>query len=106
MAYSFTEPIDDSSDESFDDDDPPKPPPPMMVPMADILNAVNDNNACLEFGDEALKMVATCSIQTVCIFVFCPFSVGIDSRCQILTSKIDPRTERVKYIHNNWRPIT
>ena len=29
---------------------------------------------------------------------FNPFSAETDFRCQILTSKVDPRTERVKYL--------
>ena len=31
---------------------------------------------------------------------------GIDFRRQILTSKVDPGTERVKHIYNGSRPIT
>ena len=68
MAYSFTEPPnldqseseDESHDVSCDSSNPP-----MMVPMADVLNHVADNNAHLDFGKESLKMVAVKDIQKV-----------------------------------------
>ncbi len=66
MAYSFTEPQsepDVSSD--FTGDDPVKKTPPFMVPMADILNHIAKNNAHLDFGKDALKMVAVKPIATV-----------------------------------------
>ncbi|XP_028400614.1 N-lysine methyltransferase SETD6-like [Dendronephthya gigantea] len=53
MAYSFT----DSDDVDAK---------PAMVPMADILNHVSDNNAHLEFGDEFLSMVTTQAIRKGC----------------------------------------
>lgn len=52
MAYSFTD----------NDDVDAKP---AMVPMADILNHVSDNNAHLEFGDEFLSMVTTQQVGKV-----------------------------------------
>ena len=36
---------------------------------------------------------------------FNPFSTGADFRCQILTSKVDPRNERVKYLWWPWSDI-
>ncbi|XP_012942376.1 N-lysine methyltransferase setd6 [Aplysia californica] len=75
MAYSFTEPAhkdkdsvdnggqskDGEEDEEEEDseEEEPRVMPPMMVPMADMLNHVTDNNAKLTFGKEALKMVTT-----------------------------------------------
>ena len=38
---------------------------PMMVPMADILNHVADNNAHLDFGKDSLKMTAVKPIKLV-----------------------------------------
>ena len=52
MAYSFT----DSDDVDAK---------PAMVPMADILNHVSDNNAHLEFSDEFLSMVTTQEVEKV-----------------------------------------
>ena len=52
MAYSFT----DSDDVDAK---------PAMVPMADILNHVSDNNAHLEFGDDFLSMVTTQPVRKV-----------------------------------------
>ena len=52
MAYSFTD--NDNVDAK-----------PAMVPMADILNHVSDNNARLEFGDEFLSMVTTQRVKKV-----------------------------------------
>ena len=71
MAYSFTEPIKTSdksrdTDESDDDDDEEEVrSAPMMVPMADILNHIANNNAKLTFEKDALKMVATKNIKKV-----------------------------------------
>ncbi|XP_033095988.1 N-lysine methyltransferase setd6-like [Anneissia japonica] len=55
MSYSFTEPSNDVDDDSVS-------PPPIMVPMADMLNHVSMNNACLKFGKESLQMVTTQAI--------------------------------------------
>ena len=52
MAYSFTD--SDSVDAK-----------PAMVPMADILNHISDNNAHLEFGEEFLSMVTTQRVHKV-----------------------------------------
>ena len=70
MAYSFTEqkssPDDDDDDDSEDDDeDENNDAAPAMVPMADILNHISNNNAHLEFGAQTLTMVATQDIPKV-----------------------------------------
>ena len=76
MAYSFTEPVPDDDDDDDDSDSDAsrdaaaaaaqrRSNPPMMVPMADILNHVADNNAHLDFGPESLKMVAIKDIKKV-----------------------------------------
>ena len=72
MAYSFTEhkssPDDDDDDDSEDDDDDEdenNDAAPAMVPMADILNHISNNNAHLEFGAQTLTMVATQDIPKV-----------------------------------------
>ena len=75
MAYSFTEPVPDDDDDDDDSDSDAsrdaaaaaqrRANPPMMVPMADILNHVADNNAHLDFGPESLKMVAIKDIKKV-----------------------------------------
>jgi SET domain-containing protein 6 len=61
MAYSFTD--SDSVDAK-----------PAMVPMADILNHISDNNAHLEFGEEFLSMVTTQRVHKV--------DMRISSACQ------------------------
>ena len=71
MAYSFTEPVTNNdqsdSDESESSDAAARDSnPPMMVPMADMLNHVADNNAHLDFGADSLKMVAIKNIAKVC----------------------------------------
>ncbi|KAJ7377315.1 N-lysine methyltransferase setd6 [Desmophyllum pertusum] len=65
MAYSFTEQksSNEDDDEDDDDDDDGDDPAPAMVPMADILNHISNNNAHLEFGAETLTMVATQDIH-------------------------------------------
>ena len=70
MAYSFTEnsPNKDASNDDGDDDDDDDenaPAAPAMVPMADILNHISNNNAHLEFGNESLSMVAIHNISKV-----------------------------------------
>ena len=45
--------------------DPPPVTVPMMVPVADILNHIADNNAKLQFDVDNLKMVATKKIKAV-----------------------------------------
>ena len=61
MAYCFTD--NDNVDAK-----------PAMVPMADILNHVSDNNAHLEFGEEFLSMVTTQAVEKVTqISRFCFF---------------------------------
>ncbi|KAK7495545.1 hypothetical protein BaRGS_00013243, partial [Batillaria attramentaria] len=74
MAYSFTEPRgpgakqsgkdqgDAGKDEEEDGDDAGTS-PPMMVPLADILNHVANNNASLNFDVDALRMVTTKDIK-------------------------------------------
>ena len=67
MAYSFTEPEkeDDEDSDIEEEEDDSERRGPMMVPMADILNHVAKNNAHLDFGKEALKMIATRPIKKV-----------------------------------------
>jgi len=72
MAYSFTEPSTDISradSESSTLSVEPKP-PPLMVPLADILNHVANNNAHLDFGVKGLKMIATKPIDEVGIHFY------------------------------------
>ncbi|WAR03817.1 SETD6-like protein [Mya arenaria] len=57
MAYSFTEPL------GLEEGEESAKTMPMMVPLADILNHVANNNAHLKFEKNALKMVATCNIK-------------------------------------------
>lgn len=59
----------EDSDEEEDELESEKS-PPMMVPMADILNHVANNNAHLDFGKESLKMVAVRDIAKVCLMGF------------------------------------
>jgi hypothetical protein len=65
MAYSFTD--SDKVDAK-----------PAMVPMADILNHVSDNNANLEFGEEFLSMVTTQTVAKVSggFFLYSNFQVA------------------------------
>ncbi|CAG5116399.1 unnamed protein product, partial [Candidula unifasciata] len=66
MAYSFTEPQGGNQggdDDDSEDEEGPVTSAPMMVPVADILNHVTNNNAKLTFGKEALKMVTTRAIK-------------------------------------------
>jgi len=63
MAYSFTENSSDEDDDS--DSENAALTGPTMVPMADILNHISNNNAHLEFGDEKLTMVAVQDISKV-----------------------------------------
>ncbi|KAM8750479.1 N-lysine methyltransferase setd6 [Acanthopagrus schlegelii] len=64
MAYSFQEPQEDEDDEEEEEEDEDKAPsPPMMVPMADMLNHVSNNNANLEFTPDSLKMVCVRPIR-------------------------------------------
>lgn len=60
MAYSFTEHAQQEEEEEDDGKTAP-----VMVPMADILNHIAKNNACLKFEKEAFKMVATKPIKKV-----------------------------------------
>ena len=62
MAYSFTE---HKSSHNDDDEQEDSDAGPAMVPMADILNHISNNNAHLEFGAETLTMVAIQDIQNV-----------------------------------------
>lgn len=64
MAYSFTEQK-SATDNVDDDDDETNDAAPAMVPMADILNHITNNNAHLEFGAKTLSMVATQNIFKV-----------------------------------------
>ncbi|KAL4240291.1 N-lysine methyltransferase setd6 [Mactra antiquata] len=63
MSYSFTENSSNDNTDEIDDGEEVKKAPPMMVPMADILNHVAKNNACLNFEKESLKMVAVEDIK-------------------------------------------
>ena len=63
MAYSFTE---HAQQEEEDDEDDGKT-APVMVPMADILNHIAKNNACLKFEKKAFKMVTTKPIKKVMV---------------------------------------
>lgn len=66
MAYSFTEQVSCKDDDDDDDDEvKSNDSAPAMVPMADILNHISNNNAHLEFGAESLTMVATQDIHKV-----------------------------------------
>ena len=67
MAYSFSEPTTDSrrTDSESSTDSVVHKGPPMMVPVADILNHVANNNARLDFGVKNLRMVATRPIAEV-----------------------------------------
>ena len=69
MSYSFTEPlaIYDNNDEVLSDSESTDTPQsfPIMVPVADILNHIANNNAHLDFGIESLKVVATKDILSV-----------------------------------------
>lgn len=92
MAYSFTEQVSSKDDDDIDDDDDNdddhndnnevkhNDSAPVMVPMADILNHISNNNAHLEFGAESLTMVATQDIHKV------------KSRVSILEQKLFSRT--------------
>ena len=68
MSYSFAERMNDTSraDIEICADSEECKGAPMMVPIADILNHVADNNAKLIFGIDSLKMVATRPINEVC----------------------------------------
>ena len=90
MAYSFTEQgssnvdggddnndgDDDDGDDDDDDDDVKNDAVPVMVPMADILNHISNNNAHLEFGAKSLTMVATQDIRKVRFT--CPVAVSAE----------------------------
>lgn len=65
MAYSFTEPLPEETGDSDCEDEVVPVPTPMMVPMADALNHIAKNNAHLDFGVDALQMVATQDITAV-----------------------------------------
>ena len=71
MAYSFTEQCpnndDNNTDGDDDDDDDDNAATPAMVPMADILNHISNNNAHLEYSAETLTMVAT---QDICKVIY------------------------------------
>ena len=86
MAYSFTEQkpaTDNDDDDDYDDDDDDdvtNDAAPAMVPMADILNHITNNNAHLEFGAKTLSMVATQNIfkvQCLILDVSDLFKVGL-----------------------------
>ena len=87
MAYSFTEQDpskdDDDEDDNDDDDDDDNnkvksdDSAPAMVPMADILNHISNNNAHLQFGAESLTMVATQHIHKVKIKGQCKFPKAV-----------------------------
>ena len=65
MAYSFTESKNTESQEDDISEGGDDKSGPMMVPMADILNHVADNNAHLSFEEDSLKIVATKPIKKV-----------------------------------------
>ena len=64
MAYSFTE---QCADDDSNRDNDAAATAPAMVPMADILNHISNNNAHLEFGTETMTMVAT---QDICKVIY------------------------------------
>ena len=72
MAYSFTEKTssNSSNDGDDDDDDDNSTAAPAMVPMADILNHISNNNAHLEFGTDSLAMVAVQDISKVMLHFY------------------------------------
>ncbi|XP_076469350.1 N-lysine methyltransferase setd6-like [Babylonia areolata] len=63
MAYSFYEKKDEEEEENSDDEEEESKRLPMMVPLADILNHVANNNAALTFEVDALHMKAVCDIK-------------------------------------------
>ena len=79
MAYSFTEQKPATDNDDDDDDDDTNDAAPAMVPMADILNHITNNNAHLEFGAKTLSMVATQNIFKVqCLILdISLFKVGL-----------------------------
>ena len=52
---------------------------PAMVPMADILNHVSNNNAQLEFGEDCLSMVTTQAIEKVNTIIIIPQQISFRS---------------------------
>lgn len=66
MAYSFTEPPkDDDSDDFGEEDEKEEKSTIYMVPMADMLNHIANNNAHLSFKPDCLEMIATKDIKKV-----------------------------------------
>lgn len=66
MAYSFTEPPkDDDSDDFGEEDEEEEKSTIYMVPMADMLNHIANNNAHLSFKPDCLEMIATKDIKKV-----------------------------------------
>lgn len=66
MAYSFTEPPKDDDSEDFGDEEEEEEKSTIyMVPMADMLNHIANNNAHLSFKPDCLEMVATKDIKKV-----------------------------------------
>jgi len=103
MAYSFTEPTKDTlrADSESSSDSVECKVPPMMVPVADVLNHVTENNAKLIFGIDSLKMVATRPIDEVFTLWICKI---IKQLCQyillmLLQSKLLTLQGITKLIH-------
>lgn len=66
MAYSFTEPPKDDDSEDFGEEEEEEEKSTIyMVPMADMLNHIANNNAHLSFKPDCLEMVATKDIKKV-----------------------------------------
>lgn len=67
MAYSFTEPPKDDDSDDFGEDEEEEKSTIYMVPMADMLNHIANNNAHLSFKPDCLEMIATKDIKKVYI---------------------------------------
>lgn len=66
MAYSFTEPPKDDDSEDFGEEEEEEEKSTIyMVPMADMLNHIANNNAHLSFKPDCLEMIATKDIKKV-----------------------------------------
>lgn len=64
MAYSFTEPSKDNDSDDFGEEEEEEDKSTIyMVPMADMLNHIANNNAHLSFKPDCLEMIATKDIK-------------------------------------------
>lgn len=69
MAYSFTEPPKDDDSDDLGEEEEEEKPTIYMVPMADMLNHIANNNAHLSFKPDCLEMIATKDIKKVyCLY--------------------------------------